>query len=114
MDKEPQHPRVWVVLIQQTREHLFNKCSCWKPQQKTLWTEARKAAGRRKNRFKVRDLFADERCTRTILDFLCTTEGGRRAEPRGAREAAQNRSVDSQREWSRRVRDGAGGEADEG
>jgi hypothetical protein len=29
------------------------------------------------NRFKIRDLFADERCTRAILDFLRTTKVGR-------------------------------------
>jgi hypothetical protein len=35
-----------------------------------------------KNRFKIRDLFADERCTRSILDFLRTTEVGRRIGPK--------------------------------
>jgi hypothetical protein len=34
----------------------------------------RRKTGRGKNRFKIRDLFADERCTRAILDFLRTTE----------------------------------------
>jgi len=31
-----------------------------------------------KDRFKIRDLFADERCSRAILDFLATTDVGRR------------------------------------
>ena len=34
--------------------------------------------GKGKNRFKIRDLFMDERCTRPVLDFLRTTEVGRR------------------------------------
>jgi hypothetical protein len=40
----------------------------------------RRDTGRGKNRFKIRDLFADERCTRAILDFLRTTEVGRKME----------------------------------
>jgi len=32
----------------------------------------------RKNRFKIRDLFADERCSQAILNFLSTTDVGRR------------------------------------
>jgi hypothetical protein len=34
--------------------------------------------GRAKNRFKIRDLFADERCSRAILHFLATSDVGRR------------------------------------
>jgi hypothetical protein len=64
----------------QTREHLFKNCPRWKLQQKTLWAEVRRDTGRGKNRFKIRDLFADERCTRAILDFLRTTEVGRKVE----------------------------------
>jgi len=52
----------------------------WKSQQKTLWAEVRRATGNGKNRVKIRDLLADERCTRPILDFLHTTAGAR-AEP---------------------------------
>jgi hypothetical protein len=65
----------------QTREHLFKNCPRWKPQQRTLWAEVRRETGREKNRFKIRDLFADERCSRPILDFLGTTEVGRRTGP---------------------------------
>jgi hypothetical protein len=35
-------------------------------------------SGRGKNRFKIRDLFADERCSQAVLDFLSTTDAGRR------------------------------------
>jgi hypothetical protein len=62
----------------QTREHLFKNCSRWRKQQKTLWGEVRRDTGRGKNRFKIRDLFADERCTRAILSFLRATKVGRR------------------------------------
>jgi hypothetical protein len=58
------HGEVWVVL--QTREHLFKDCPRWKLQQKPLWAEVRRDTGRGKNRFKTRDSFADERCTRAI------------------------------------------------
>jgi len=47
----------------------------WKSQQKTLWAEVRRATGNGKNRVKIRDLLAGERCTRPILDFLHTTAG---------------------------------------
>lgn len=33
--------------------------------------------GRSKDRFKIRDVFADERCSQVILDFLSSTEVGR-------------------------------------
>jgi hypothetical protein len=62
----------------QTREHLFKNCRRWRKQQKTLWGEVRRDTGRGKNRFKIRDLFADMRCTRAILSFLRATKVGRK------------------------------------
>jgi hypothetical protein len=59
------------------REHCFKVCPAWKEQQKTLWAEVRKETGRWKSRWKVRDLLADERCSRVVLDFLSTTAVGR-------------------------------------
>jgi hypothetical protein len=41
----------------------------------------RKESGRGKERFKVRDLLADPRCSQPVLDFLSTTDVGRRAPP---------------------------------
>jgi hypothetical protein len=79
----------WCSCRVQTREHLFKNCPRWKPQQKILWAEVRRATGRGKNRFKIRDLFADERCTRPILDFLRTTEVGRRTGPRDEERAGE-------------------------
>jgi len=37
----------------------------------------RKEAGRGKNRFKIRDLLADERCSQAVLDPLSATDVGR-------------------------------------
>jgi len=60
------------------REHLFKHCREWNPQQKIMWAEVRKETGRGKDRFTIRNLFADERCTSTMLDFLRTTKVGSR------------------------------------
>jgi len=68
----------WCRYKTQTREHLFKHCKEWKPQQKILWAEVRKETGRGKDRFAIRDLFADERRTSAILDFLRTTKVGSR------------------------------------
>jgi hypothetical protein len=51
----------WCPCKMQTWEHLFKNCPRWKLQQKILWAEVRRDTGRGKNRFKIRDLFADER-----------------------------------------------------
>jgi len=60
----------------QTRDHLFKECPEWKPQQKILWMEVKKETGRWKDRWKVRDLLADGRGSRAVLDFLATTDVG--------------------------------------
>ena len=59
------------------REHVFKNCGRWTEQQKVLWNEVWKETGRGKRRFAVRDLLADDRCSRAVLDFLSTTEVGR-------------------------------------
>jgi len=41
-----------------------------------------KGKGKGRNRFKIRGLLADERCTGAILTFLRTTEVGTRVGPR--------------------------------
>jgi len=38
----------------------------------------KKETGRWKDRWKVKDLLADERCSRAVLDFLAATDVGRR------------------------------------
>jgi len=43
-------------------------------QQNALWAVVREETGRSKDRFKISELFADERCSKAIPDFLATTE----------------------------------------
>ena len=68
----------WCRYRTQTRDHLFKECPEWKPQQKILWAEVKKETGKWKDRWKVRDLLADGRCSRAVLDFLATTDVGKR------------------------------------
>jgi len=72
----------WYRYRTQTRDHLFKECPKWKPQQKILWAEVKEGTGkwkdRWKDRWKVRDLLADGRCSRAVLDFLSSTDVGRR------------------------------------
>jgi len=53
-------------------------CPLWKPQQKILWAQVGKETGRWKDRWKIKDLLADGRCSRAVLDFLYSTDVGRR------------------------------------
>jgi len=77
LDEEPIHPTMLVCRSRtQTRDHLFKECPEWKPQQKILWVEVKKETGRWKDRWKVRDLLADGRCSRAALDFLSSTDVG--------------------------------------
>jgi ribonuclease HI len=89
----------WCASEKQTRDHLFKECAEWRGQQRILWAEVRKETGKWKSRWKVRDLLADERCTRAVLDFLSTTDVGRLV-PARAEDDAQ--SVES--EWDLRER----------
>jgi hypothetical protein len=68
----------WYASGVQTYDHHFKECAEWRGQQRILWAEVRKKTGKGKNRCKVRDLLADERCSRAELDFLATTDVGRR------------------------------------
>jgi len=59
----------------------------WESQQETLWAtvlgETRKHPGRvrTRDRTEIAGLFADERCSKAILDFLATTDVGKTAGP---------------------------------
>ena len=53
----------WCQCPVQTRDHLFRECRKWKGEQKILWAEVRKETGRWKSRWRIRDLFADKRCS---------------------------------------------------
>jgi len=72
-------PQCWWCRYQtQTRDHLFKECPEWKPQQKILWAEVKRETGKGKDRWNVRDLLADGRCSQAVLDFLSTADVGRR------------------------------------
>ena len=62
----------------QTRDHLLKNCPEWRTKQKALWEKVKKETGRWKSRWKIRDLFADPRCSQAILDYLASTQVGRR------------------------------------
>jgi hypothetical protein len=68
-------------------------------QQKTLTAEVRKETGWGKSRWKDRDLLADEKCSRAVLDFLATTDVWRLA-PTPAGEELQSEAS----EWELRER----------
>ena len=61
----------------QTREHLLKSCPTWRQQQKVLWKEVRKRTKRGRDRFRIADLFADERCSKAVLRFLDRYDGSR-------------------------------------
>ena len=68
---------MWCRCPSQTRDHLFKECRKWKGELKILWAEVRTETGRWKNRWRIRDLFADRRCSQAVLDFLTATEVGK-------------------------------------
>jgi hypothetical protein len=77
VDEEPGHSEVRVVPVQGTNAGAsVQELSALEAAAENPVGGVRGEAGRGKNRFKNRDLFADERCTRAILDFLRTTEVG--------------------------------------
>jgi len=58
----------------------------------------KKETGRWKDRWKIRDLLADGRCSRTVLDFLSSTDVGRRV-PAEEEDAVSEVSEAELREW---------------
>jgi len=63
-----------------------------------LWVEVKKETGRWKDRWKIRDLVADERCSRAVLNFLSSTDVGRRV-PAEGEDAVSEVSEAEQWEW---------------
>jgi len=92
----------WCQYKHQTREHLFKNCpkGKGKGKQEILWAEVRKETGRGKDRFSIRDLFADERCSQAVLDFIAATRVGRRV-PDATEDDAQSEAL----EWGLRGRE---------
>ena len=81
-------------------------CPEWKAQQKILWAVVRKETGTWEDRWKIRDLLADERCIRAMLDFLTSTDVGRRV-PAEEVEAVSEVSEAEMREWQEEQEAGA-------
>jgi len=108
----------WCRYQCQSRDHLLKSCPEWKAQQKVMWEKVKKETGRWKSRWKIRDLFADPRCSQAILDFLASTQVGRRVPaPEEEEEDAQSEVSEwelrerEERNEERRQRDAAMGEA---
>jgi len=64
----------WCASGTQTRDHLIMECAEWRDQQKIFWAEVRKETWRWKSRWNVRDLLADKRCSRAVLDVRSTAD----------------------------------------
>ena len=67
----------WRKCPRQTRDHLLKRCPRCKSEQKTLWEEVWKEAGRGRWQWKAHELFAEQRCSQAVLDFLSVTEVGK-------------------------------------
>jgi len=48
-------------------------------QQEAMWAKVEKDTKRGKRKWKMVELFADERCSEAILEFLRTTDGAERS-----------------------------------
>ena len=87
----------WCGHEYQTRDHLFKWCKRWKPEQKRLWVDGQegedgyegveKVMKKPKISLPMSLVFAEEKCTRALLDFLCHTDVGRIG---GVAEEAEN------------------------
>jgi hypothetical protein len=73
----------WCASGTQTRDHLFKERAEWRGQQRTLWAEVRKEPARGKSRWKVRDLLADKRCSRSTTEIVSSPRFDRPRRRRG-------------------------------
>jgi len=77
----------WCGHEYQTRDHLFKWCKRWKREQKRLWVDGQegedgyegieKVLKKPKISLSMSLVFAEEKCTRAVLDFLNLTDVGR-------------------------------------
>ena len=77
----------WCGHEYQMRDHLFKWCKRWKREQKRLWVAGQEGEDGCKGIEKVMKepkislpkshVFAEEKCSRRLLDFLCHTDVGR-------------------------------------
>jgi hypothetical protein len=74
----------WCGYDFQMRDHLFKWCKRWKREQKQLWVDGQKqeegyegiekVMKQRKVRLPMSLVFAEEQCTRALLDLLFITD----------------------------------------
>ena len=97
-------PRVMPVQDPDSRAHVQG-LPAMESQQKTLWATVRRRPRnfRGRDRTKIAELFADERCSQAILGFLATTDVGRTSGPPVAEEGEGRASELS--EWEGRERE---------
>ena len=77
----------WYGHEYQTRDHLFKWCKRWKREQKQLWVDGQEGENEYEGIEKVMKkpkislpmslVFAEEKCSRALLDFLYHTDVGR-------------------------------------
>jgi hypothetical protein len=72
--------------VAQSREHLFKHCKQWRKPQNALWQAVKEASGRGKSNTSMKNLFGDRRCSEAVIQFLRSTEVGRRFRERGLEE----------------------------
>jgi hypothetical protein len=87
----------WCGHKYQTRDHLFIWCKTWKQEQKRLWDDRQegedgyesvtKVMKKPKISFPMSLVFAEEKCSRALLDFRYRTDVGRIT---GVEEEAEN------------------------
>jgi len=87
----------WCGHEYQTRDHLFKWCKRWKREQKRLWVDGQegeegyegveKVMKKPKISLPMSLVFAEEKCSRALLDFLFLTDVGRIS---GVAEEAEN------------------------
>jgi len=56
----------------------FRSKQTWRPQQNAMWALVEKETKRGKRKWSMAELFADERCSGAILEFIRTTDVGRK------------------------------------
>jgi hypothetical protein len=88
----PTGHRYWDPLVPSTqRSPREREAGEWpNSQQKDLWAEVREETGRGKDRFKIRDLLANTRYSRAVLDFVSNTDVGRRVPKAAVEEDVQS------------------------
>jgi hypothetical protein len=72
--------------VAQSWEHLFKHCKYWRKCQNVLWQAVKQASGRGKSNTSMKDHFGDHRCSERVIQFLRSTEVGRRFRERGLEE----------------------------